>query len=361
METKLIKKIVEIKSISDDKNNCLKALKIIETEMKKNKIPCFIKFNKRCPFLIAGKVDNATILFLSHIDVVPAKKTQFRLRRNEGDKIFGRGVLDMKGPLIAALDAFIRLWRLGNNTVLFAITSDEETGGFNGAGFLINKFFKDIKLAIIPDSVGDDLVVIQKSPFHIRIFSKGKTAHGSKAWEGVNAAENLLKCCLEITNSLNGNSHKSTTATLTQFHSGEVTNMVPDKAEAVIDIRIRQQSEVRDLTGRIEKTTSRFNCVWEKIDEPMFFEANKNNTIIKKWISVSEKITNEKVKLIVENGASDARFIWQKLKIPIIVSSVLGGGAHSDNEWVDINSLNQLSVKIFEFISLVSKEKIISL
>jgi succinyl-diaminopimelate desuccinylase len=37
------------------------------------------------------------VLLLTHLDVVPAPETMFTMRR-EGDRVFGRGVLDDKGP-----------------------------------------------------------------------------------------------------------------------------------------------------------------------------------------------------------------------------------------------------------------------
>lgn len=349
MEKNIIKKIIKIKSISGDKFNCLKALIVIEKEIKSHNIPCFIKKHNDFPFLVAGNLKYGSILLLSHIDIVSAKDEQFKLKQ-QGDKLFGRGVLDMKGPLLASLDSFFELWEKDNKESIFVVTSDEEIGGFNGAEFLTKSFFENIKLAVVPDSTGNDLVIIQKAPFHINLFSKGKSAHGSKPWEGINAAENLLKCCNNIINTTNKKTPTSTTAVLTQFHSGKTTNMIPDKAEAVIDIRIKQQSEVDNLIAKIENITKNFQCNWKKIDEPLFFEIKKNNFFIKKWKIAFKKITNKNLKTNIEFGASDARFLWQKLKIPIIITSAIGGGVHSNKEWVSVNSLNQLSATIIEFI-----------
>ena len=346
----LLRKIVETTSLSGETNQCLKTLKLIEMEIKKKNIPVFIDFNKGIPFLIAGNLDKASILFLSHIDVVPAKIDSFLMKEKDG-KLFGRGVLDMKGPLVSSLEAFIRLRKNGRENIVFVVTSDEEIGGFNGTAFLVKNIFKNIEMAIISDSSGEDLVIVQKAPFHIKVFAKGKSAHGSRPWEGKNAAENLLKCCLKIIKNVNGTSHNQTSAAITQFHSGETTNKIPDKAEATIDIRIEKESEIEELIKKIKTVTKDNQCNWEKIDEPMFFEISPNNLFIKKWQKIFKKITGKKTRLKVECGASDARFLWQELKIPIIITSAIGGGAHSDEEWVEINSLNRLSETIVKFIN----------
>jgi len=345
----LLKKIVETASISGKINQCLKALKLIEAEIIKKKIPVVINFNKEIPLLIAGNIDKASILFLSHVDVVPGKTDCFKFKIR-GNRLFGRGVLDMKGPLVASLDAFIKLWMNGNKNIIFAVTSDEEIGGFKGTAFLAKNAFKNIKVAIIPDSSSEDLVLIQKAPFHIKVKAKGKSAHGSKPWEGINAAENLLKCCNEIISNFKSNSHEESTASLSQFHSGEAINMLPNMAEAVIDIRIKQESEVKGIINTLNDSSKRFQCEWEKIDEPLFFETKKNNFFIKKWREAFFEIHKKQENFIVENGASDARFLWKELQIPIIVTSAIGGGAHSNKEWVNLNSLDKLSETIVKFI-----------
>ena len=344
----LLKKIIKIPSLSHNHDQCFAALGLIKKEASQQKIPCFIKKNNNSPFLIAGDIKTAKILFLCHIDVVPGQPKQFNLIKKD-NRLIGRGVLDMKGPLVATLESFFKLWKLGNRQFLFVITSDEEIGGFNGTDFLTKSLLKNIKSAIVPDSVGNNLVIVQKAPFHIKIKSFGKSVHGSKPWESVNSAENLSKCCTQIIDKLNGNSSDSTTATLTQIHSGNTTNTIPAEAMATIDIRIKKQSEINSLISKIDLITRRRGCTWQKIDEPLFFEASIHDPFIKKWINIFKKTTQKTPSLVTESGASDARFLWHNLRIPVIVTSAKGGGAHSDQEWIDINSLTQLSELFFKF------------
>ncbi len=344
----LLKKIISIPSLSQDHKQCLLSLTIIKKEIESHNIPCSIGNNNDFPFLIAGDIDLANILFLSHTDIVPGDVGQFKITVKE-NQLFGRGVLDMKGPLIASLDSFLRLWGEGRKQFLFAITSDEEIGGFNGSKTLTKTLFRNIKQAIIPDSTGDSLILIQKAPFHIKIDCIGKSCHGSKPWEGVNAADNLLECCKSIVKAVNRNSPNLTSACISQFHSGDATNKVPDNGTATLDIRIKEESEVSNLIKIINASAKKYGCSWEKIDEPMFFETKIDEPFVQRWINTFEKVVGKKLETKVECGASDARFLWHELRIPIIVTSAIGGGAHSNNEWVDIISLNLLSEIIFKF------------
>lgn len=344
----LLKEIINIQSLSTDKKQCLLALEIIKKVIDSNQIPCSIGNINNFPFLIAGDRITADILFLNHIDVVPGIGGQFRIKTNK-NILFGRGVLDMKGPMVASLSSFLRLWKTGRRQFLFVVTSDEEIGGFNGSGFLTKTLLKNIKRAIIPDSTSDGLVLIQKAPFHITINCTGKSCHGSTPWEGINAADKLLGCCSEIVGKINKNSPEFTSACLSQFHSGDVTNKVPDNAMTTLDIRIREEKEVPEIISIIENCTNKWMCSWEKIDEPLFFKVNINNPFVKKWMIAFEKVNGKISTTKVECGASDARFLWHDLRIPVIVTSAVGGGAHSDNEWVNFDSLRLLSETIFEF------------
>jgi succinyl-diaminopimelate desuccinylase len=355
METKLIEKLVGIKTVSGDNTKCLEALKIIKDEVKLHEIPCKIIINNGFPILLAGNLEKSKFAFLSHIDVVPATNQQFNLIIKDNIAI-GRGILDMKGPMVVCLESFIKLWKIGIRDFLFIITCDEEIGGFNGVEFLLKDIFKKMQLVIVPDGTnGEDLVINQKAPFHIRLKALGKSAHGSRPDLADNAGEKLIRCCDLIINKINNKSQESTTAALTQFHSGSTTNTIPNEASATIDIRILRKIEVNQLIDQINEITNKMGCTWRKIDKPMFFEVSKNNVFVKKWVESFEKINGHKPKFKIESGASDARFLSDVLDIPVIVTSVIGGGAHSEFEWADINSLDRLSKIVFDFAKSISK------
>src|SRR5262245_11580778 len=83
----------------------------------------------------AGKA----IVLLHHMDVVPADRSQWKIEpfnpTIQGDDLWGRGALDMKGQGVAQLVAFLTLKRqrvLLNRDVILLAESDEEVGGAVG-------------------------------------------------------------------------------------------------------------------------------------------------------------------------------------------------------------------------------------
>lgn len=348
LDEKLLNEIIGIRSISSDHKACLRALKTIDKKIKVSRIPSFISRNRGVPFLIAGNLQKAEILFLTHMDVVPAKLSLFQLKNN-GNKLIARGVLDMKGPLLVSLAVFINLWQTDDKRFLFVTTTDEEIGGFKGAKLLTQKF-KNIKLAIVPDSSsGEKIVICQKAPFHIKIFKNdGVSAHGSKPWEGVNSCEKISQCCLKIVKIINKNNSLKTSAAITQIHSGEATNVIPDKGVATIDVRIKRKREVKQTIKLVNLITKKNDCSWEPIDEPLFFEISKKDRFIQEWANIFRKIAGRSPEFTIESGASDARFLHQK-GIPAIITSAKGGNVHGNNEWADKKSLIQFGEILLEF------------
>lgn len=345
----LLERIVKIPSLSQNHKACLESLVVLKDKLRQNKIPSQIGTVKGFPFLTAGHTGKNKTVFLSHIDVVPGKPNQFQLQEKQG-KLIGRGVLDMKGPLTVALSAFIELWNLGLKNFLFVVTSDEEIGGFNGTAELSKKILKNIKNAIILDSVsGEKLVKIQKAPFHIKICHQGKSSHGSRPWEGINSVQLVADCSLNIVKQLSKNSPEETTAAITQIQGGNSINVIPNNAFSILDVRIKSKREISQIVRTINFLVQKSGCVWEKIDQPLFVEISTTNPLLQTWISSFKKNTGKNCEIATESGASDARFLVSP-KVPAIITSAEGGGAHSENEWVSLKSLIQLQNILLNFV-----------
>jgi acetylornithine deacetylase/succinyl-diaminopimelate desuccinylase-like protein len=106
------------------------------------------------------------VLFIGHLDVVEAKRTDwsvdpFTLLEKDG-YFYGRGTLDMKGDDATLVTTFLRLKREGfrpARDLILALTSDEEGGPANGIQFLVKEHrdLIDAAFAINPDSGGGDI------------------------------------------------------------------------------------------------------------------------------------------------------------------------------------------------------------
>ena len=91
-----------------------------------------------------GSGDGEPIIMLAHIDVVTANREDWNLDPfvlNEDENYFyGRGTLDDKAMSAIFLANFVRFKRNGyvpNRDLIIALTSDEEGGGSNGVGWIL--------------------------------------------------------------------------------------------------------------------------------------------------------------------------------------------------------------------------------
>lgn len=92
-----------------------------------------------------GTGDEEPIIMMAHIDVVEANREDWNLdpfELNEDDEYFyGRGTLDDKAMSAIFVANFVRFKRNGyvpNRDLIIALTSDEEGGGSNGIGWILD-------------------------------------------------------------------------------------------------------------------------------------------------------------------------------------------------------------------------------
>ncbi|MEM2905175.1 MAG: M20/M25/M40 family metallo-hydrolase, partial [Candidatus Bathyarchaeia archaeon] len=233
------------------------------------------------------------VLWLGHLDVVPEGSLElwqhdpFGGEQEEG-RVFGRGSCDMKGACAAAMVAAKNLAKLSEESHVnaeFWFTCDEETAAINGAQWLAKtgRFTGD--LCVIGDSFLGSLTspsidIGCKGAVRPRLKARGRTAHGSQPYLGDNAIEKLLTALhyvrkvgdyqLDLPAELGPVLASSTSLLLQEpglteaqkasirklywqpsvslniLQGGVKNNVVPDSAEAVLDI---QTETLRGVPG----------------------------------------------------------------------------------------------------------------
>ena len=149
------------------------------------------------------------LLLLSHTDVVPAPAEGWSHPPFAGDLaggyVWGRGALDMKAMVamellvVRMLAAEARKAGLNPNTdripgltrdIIFAATADEETGGFHGAGWIVDNEPELLRADLCLTEAGGVSITVGGHRFYpiqvaekgwakIRITAHGRWGHGS--------------------------------------------------------------------------------------------------------------------------------------------------------------------------------------
>ena len=288
------------------------------------------------------------ILLLGHMDTVFPLGTLEKMPFYEAEgKIFGPGVLDMKGGLVIALTAIGALQaagKLGDRPVSMLFTSDEEIGS-NTSRALIEQTAAQAALVLVLESATATgaLKTWRKgtADFHLRV--QGRAAHaGSAHAEGRNAIEEMAHQILAI-QALTDYA-KGTTLNVGKIRGGTASNVVPEFAEVDIDLRILHAEEY----ARVERALHALKPVLEGTSlhwrgelnrPPMPFDATMQRTFEKaQAIARNEGIA---IEAGGSGGASDANFV-APLGVPVLDGlGAVGEGLHSSREYIFKSSLTE--------------------
>ena len=294
------------------------------------------------PSLVAmpHEINAPEVLLISHLDVINHSDVRAYNPMVENGKIFGAGTGDMKGAMAIMLELFKNFLKKHPNASLgIAITSDEEQGGTSGIGYLFDEVGLKCGLAINPDGGGlHEITIAEKGVIHLHISCEGHSSHAARPWLGENSIELLVEKVLllkQYFSSLKKEDSKwYPTSSLTIIKTpNQTTNRIPAVAEANLDIRFPSPYTVEEMlaeTATILGEKIKMNVLLSA--EPLELEPNHL------FKSVIEEVTGSEASFVREDGASDARFI-QKYGIPVIISRPTVGNIHSEDEWIDIESM----------------------
>lgn len=189
------------------------------------------------------------ILFGPHLDTVGIEGMTIDPFAAEirGGRLHGRGASDTKGPMAAMLWALReRAARLPKLPVAvdFVAFMGEESGQW-GSKHFASHHAADYRFAIVGEPTGLDIVHTTKGSLWVTVQACGTAAHSSQPERGDNAvlklARSLDQLDVRLRPLLAGFDHPvlgHSTLNVGTFRGGTRPNIVPDFAEADIDIRV---------------------------------------------------------------------------------------------------------------------------
>jgi acetylornithine deacetylase len=153
------------------------------------------------PIVLArlGKAGGRRLILVGHVDVVPIgdpatwSHDPWAAER-DGDRLYGRGAVDMKGGVASILGVLQAIKRSGledrlAGEVLFASVPSEEDGGQGMLAAIRAGVTGD--MAVITEPTALDIVVAHAGAITFRLTVPGRAAHASVRREGVSALDNL--------------------------------------------------------------------------------------------------------------------------------------------------------------------------
>jgi succinyl-diaminopimelate desuccinylase len=299
--------------------------------------------------LVMPEDQDVNVLFMAHIDVVDATPPLFEPVIRNGN-LYGRGAVDDKYAaalsLVLVKEHVDRLRRQGRTQkdLLFGvlITSDEEIGGYHGVGAVVNTI--NPRFCIALDGGNPERIVVkEKGLLTVKMIARGKAAHGSRPWLGENAVDNLITDYAKLKTLFEtpGQETWVKTMNLGIVNAGKSFNQVPDRAEAVFDIRYTENEDADRLFEQLQEKVASELVVMRK--EPMFIGGT--SPYLDRLLAIAENAV-----VGFEHGASDARFFSEKGISGIIWGAEGDHSAHAVDEHVNIDSIFGLYQMLDRFV-----------
>lgn len=300
------------------------------------------------------------VLLAAHIDVVDAPDRLFTPER-VGDRLYGRGAFDMK----FAIACYLALAReLGTALEQYdfgiLLTSDEETGGEHGMGALVKRGI-GADVCILPDG-GKNWVFESgaKGIYAVRLDARGRSAHGSRPWLGVNAIDVLADALSMLRASVpqepcGDATHRHTTVNTGIIQGGTMRNVIPNAAYAIVDIRYPNVSALKRMKRLLDTITTRLPAIsWSPLYTGEPCTVPVDHPLIRTFFDETKCERKKPISFLYSHGSSDARFLIPA-GVPTILVRPNGDGHHSDREWISVRSLEQFYRVMKRYVQTVAR------
>ncbi len=297
-------------------------------------------------------------LLLAHLDTVyPMGTLSASPWQEDGDKLLGPGVLDMKASLVIALTAVETLQqagRLPDRAVTLLCTSDEETGS-HASRRLIEDLASNSSLVLClePALADGSLKAERKGTGIFRLRVRGRSAHaGTDPERGINAIVEMAHQVLRLETLADPT--RGTTVNVGVVQGGTRSNVVPEECRARIDVRVDTAEEGRRFEAAIAALPPVLPGAVIEVEGGMNRPPMVQTPAMARALARAQAIGRElglSLGAGKTGGGSDANFV-APLGLPVIDGlGAVGDGAHSPREFVLRQSLPERTALLAALLS----------
>lgn len=275
-----------------------------------------------------------------------------------GNKIYGRGAADSKTAIaiFCYLAKSLSEEKKFKGSIFLGFDADEQSGNFSGIKEVL-KYAPKVDICILGYQGIDEISIGARGFLRLKLITLGKSTHtGSRSNKGINAIHNMAKAIERLSLlKIGGKKERffefGSSLNVSQINGGVAINIVPDRCEANIDIRLvpsqNKMEVLRTIINTMEKIKdkdSTFNYQLEEMQSEMAFLTNPDDIFVKKLQAIASKTLQKNIPLVASGQGSVGNVIGQK-NIPIINAfGCESDNVHAPNEWVNIDTIP----KVFE-------------
>ncbi len=384
-EKDFLRDIVKLDTNSDEKKNYSECAQIIEKycEDAGLQVEIFDSNHDGIPQPnVVATLDvgaEKTVLLCTHYDVVPAGDVEEWthppfVTTEEGGKIYGRGVTDNKGNVVAAVAAAKELVDKGSSKVnlKILISPNEEIGGVWGIDYLMNG---------PPKIRGDFAIVVDSGLEYVSIGASGvvsgtMTVRGTQGHAGypfkfpnaIHLSIPLMQVMLDFVDVRRkvtsefpappGSPQQTLWGrfSMTVYKAGSKTNTIPGTAAISFDTRTIPEESVEDVANSIQtffdnaKDETGVEATLDFITKHAGWGSDPENQYIQTFYEVVKSVTGEDLPMCADLGGNDG-YYFTTHNIPTACIGTIADDSnfHGIDEWLSIKDFNTVKKSLVHF------------
>lgn len=292
----------------------------------------------------AGSNQKSTLI-LAHLDTVHAAgtiKNQLPWRQ-EGDRLYGPGIYDMKSGALMALEAMKLAVKYGSKLPVDLLFMPDEEMGSVSSRALIEDYARNAGSALVvePARDGGKIVVARKGVAMYDIVLRGRASHaGTRPQDGRSAIRAAARLVLEL-EALN-DPDRGVTVTVGTIQGGTGRNTVPAECRMQVDVRLPDAGAATEILGRIEAMKPVDPDISIEIsgslNRPPFAQSEEGKRLFDHTAGIAAELGIALVG-VSTGGGSDGNFT-AALGVPTLDGlGADGAGAHTFDEYIYVSSI----------------------
>lgn len=307
------------------------------------------------------------LMFAGHTDVVPPGNEAAWTHppfagEIDGDILYGRGAVDMKGGIAAAVAAVLEYLAANGGqpkgSISFLITGDEESVAVNGTPKLLDwahKHGEKFDHCILGEPsnrnvLGDTIKIGRRGSLNGTLIVHGTQGHVAYPERADNPVTGLVALVAALKAEPLDHGSKLFDPSNLEFTSIDVgnktVNLIPGEARARFNIRFNDLHDQESLKLLLEKRALiagaekiRFSFEWEPSNADVFVvEPGPFTGMVADAV---KEVTGHQPTLSTTGGTSDARFI--KNYCSVVEFGLVGQTMHAIDERVPVSDLRALT------------------
>lgn len=304
---------------------------------------------------LPGETSEKVLTYSGHLDTVPLGTQQWDYAplggEQVGNRIYGRGVSDMKGGVAAMLVALECLHRANiklQGKLQFAGTAGEEVDCFGAKEVVRKGQIDDTTAMVISEPSSNEVFCAHKGNLQCKITIHGKAAHGSMPQNGINAILVASDVIQELkTLQMEYEAHPllgSPTVNVGTIQGGVKPNIVPDECIMEVDIRTvpgqNHQHIVMQISDFLQKASAVYGATStiDILNDLPAVTTEVSHPFTELAVSTLHTYFDQQKKAGGVMYYTDASVFAPHLNVPILI---YGPGepsvAHQKNEWMEVD------------------------